>query len=171
MDFMHDGLIAGGKFRSFNVIDDYNREALNITLDTSITSKRVIRELDKLIEWRGKPERLRVDNGPEFSEQVRSFGHDYRPIDPFVLIPEKSEIQQKGAFNFLLQNVGGVRKRQLDRSLKTHTLKYRELLGYGLYQVLERPFEETMGLVVASYGSAWVVWQVFIIFLMINFQT
>jgi len=70
MDFMHDGLIAGGKFRSFNVIDDYNREALNITIDTSITSRRVIRELDKLIEWRGKPDRLRVDNGPEFVADV-----------------------------------------------------------------------------------------------------
>lgn len=66
MDFMHDGLINGVKFRSFNVIDDFNREALNITLDTSLTSKRVIRELEKLIEWRGKPLKLRVDNGPEF---------------------------------------------------------------------------------------------------------
>lgn len=66
MDFMHDGLINGKPFRSFNVIDDYNREALNITLDTSLTSARVIRELEKLIEWRGKPERIRVDNGPEF---------------------------------------------------------------------------------------------------------
>lgn len=66
MDFMHDGLISGKPFRSFNVIDDFNREALNITLDTSLTSSRVIRELEKLIEWRGKPEKIRVDNGPEF---------------------------------------------------------------------------------------------------------
>lgn len=66
MDFMHDGLINGKTFRSFNVIDDFNREALNITLDTSLTSSRVIRELEKVIEWRGKPEKIRVDNGPEF---------------------------------------------------------------------------------------------------------
>ena len=66
MDFVHDGLMQGRKFRSFNVIDDYNREALNLTIDTSISSKRVIRELDKLIAWRGKPDNLRVDNGPEF---------------------------------------------------------------------------------------------------------
>lgn len=70
MDFMHDGLINGVKFRSFNVIDDFNREALNVTLDMSLTSQRVIRELEKLIEWRGKPERLRVDNGPEFIAQA-----------------------------------------------------------------------------------------------------
>jgi len=59
-------LINGRSFRSFNVIDDFNREALNITLDTSLTSQRVIRELERLIDWRGKPEKLRVDNGPEF---------------------------------------------------------------------------------------------------------
>lgn len=66
MDFMHDGLINGVTFRSFNVIDDFNREALNITRDKSLTSQRVIRELEKLIEWRGQPEKIRVDNGPEF---------------------------------------------------------------------------------------------------------
>jgi putative transposase len=66
MDFMHDSLQFGKTFRSFNVIDDFNREALNITIDTSLNSKRVIRELSQLIDWRGKPEKIRVDNGPEF---------------------------------------------------------------------------------------------------------
>ena len=66
MDFMHDGLMSGKSFRSFNVLDDFNREALNITIDTSLTSRRVIRELNKLIDWRGKPENIRMDNGPEF---------------------------------------------------------------------------------------------------------
>lgn len=70
MDFMHDGLTNGIRFRSFNVIDDFNREALNISIDKSLTSHRVIRELEKLIEWRGKPEVLRVDNGPEFIAHV-----------------------------------------------------------------------------------------------------
>jgi putative transposase len=63
MDFMHDGLINGREFRCFNVVDDFNREALNITIETSITTRRVIKELETLISWRGKPEQLRVDNG------------------------------------------------------------------------------------------------------------
>ena len=72
MDFMHDGLFQGKAFRAFNVIDDFNREVLNITIDTSLTSERVKRELDRLIEWRGKPQFLRVDNGPEFIAQALS---------------------------------------------------------------------------------------------------
>ena len=52
------------------MIDDFNREALAISIDTSLTSLRVIRELTKIVEWRGKPERLRVDNGPEFIVQA-----------------------------------------------------------------------------------------------------
>jgi len=70
MDFVHDTLINGIKFRTLNIIDDFNREALDIVIDTSLSSKRIIRELDKLIEWRGKPERIRIDNGPEFTSFV-----------------------------------------------------------------------------------------------------
>lgn len=69
MDFMQDRLLNEAKLRTFNVIDDFGREALNITIDTSIRASYVTRELDKLIEWRGKPDRLRVDNGPEFIAQ------------------------------------------------------------------------------------------------------
>lgn len=66
MDFMHDTLINGCNFRTLNIIDDFNREALVIAIDTSINSKRVIRELEQLIAWRGIPDKIRVDNGPEF---------------------------------------------------------------------------------------------------------
>ena len=80
-DFMHDVLSNGVKFRSFNVIDDFNRECLNLTLDTSINSKRVIRELDKLIAWRGMPRRIRVDNGPEYISNAMAEWAEQRSIE------------------------------------------------------------------------------------------
>jgi len=69
MDFMHDQLTDGRTFRLFNVLDDFNREGLGIEADFSLRALRVIRALDQIIEWRGKPGRLRCDNGPEFISQ------------------------------------------------------------------------------------------------------
>jgi putative transposase len=65
-DFMSDTLYVGKRFRTFNVIDDFNREVLAIEIDTSITGKRLIRVFERLRLDRGLPETLRVDNGPEF---------------------------------------------------------------------------------------------------------
>ena len=51
MDFMHDQLGDDRNFRLFNVIDDFNREALGIVIDFSLPSERIIRALDQIIEW------------------------------------------------------------------------------------------------------------------------
>ena len=67
---MSDALATGRKYMAFNVMDDFNREALCIAVDTSLPAARVIRELEQLIEWRGKPDRLRMDNGREFIAQA-----------------------------------------------------------------------------------------------------
>ena len=69
MDFMHDRLLDGRSFRTFNVIDDYNREGLGIEVDLSLPALRVIRSLERIIEWRGKPMAIRCDNGPEYISQ------------------------------------------------------------------------------------------------------
>ncbi len=66
MDFMHDGLNDGRSFRLFNVIDDYNRQALTVEVDFSLPAGRVIRSLNQLIECRGKPVQVRCDNGHEY---------------------------------------------------------------------------------------------------------
>lgn len=70
MDFMSDSLVDGRSLRTFNVIDDYNREGLGIEVDLSLTSTRVIRSLENIIEWRGKPSAIRCDNGPEYIAQA-----------------------------------------------------------------------------------------------------
>lgn len=69
MDFMSDSLVDGRKIRTLNIIDDCNREVLAIEIDTSLSAKRVIRVLKRIIAWRGKPKVIRVDNGPEFTSK------------------------------------------------------------------------------------------------------
>lgn len=66
MDFMADRLEDIRAFRLLNVLDDFNREGLGIEVDFSLPSERVIRSLDRIIEWRGRPLAIRVDNGPEY---------------------------------------------------------------------------------------------------------
>jgi putative transposase len=66
-DFMSDALWDGRRFRTFNVIDDFNREALAVEIDTGISAKRVVRILEQIAHWRGFPARIRFDNGPELT--------------------------------------------------------------------------------------------------------
>jgi hypothetical protein len=66
MDFMHDQLEDGRSIRLLNVIDDFNREALGIEVDFSLPSHRAIRTLAQIMAWRGKPQVIRCDNGPEY---------------------------------------------------------------------------------------------------------
>lgn len=70
IDFMSDSLSDGRLLRTFNVLDDYNREGLAIDVDLSLPSVRVIRSLEQIIEWRGKPSAIRLDNGPEYIAQA-----------------------------------------------------------------------------------------------------
>lgn len=66
MDFMQDQLRDGRCVRLLNVLDDFNREGLGIEIDFSMPAQRVTRVLDNIIEWRGKPQEIRCDNGPEY---------------------------------------------------------------------------------------------------------
>lgn len=70
MDFMSDAFTDGRAFRLFNVVDDKTKEAVAMDVGTSLPSVRVIAALERAIEERGQPERIRLDNGPEFTSQV-----------------------------------------------------------------------------------------------------
>jgi len=65
LDFMHDTLNCGRRFRTLNIIDEGVRECLDIEIDTSLPAQRVVRVLERITEWRGLPKQLRLDNGPE----------------------------------------------------------------------------------------------------------
>lgn len=66
---MRDSIVGGRRFRTFNLIDDCTREVLAIEIDTSLSSKRIIRTLERVILDRGKPNIIRTDNGPEFTSK------------------------------------------------------------------------------------------------------
>ena len=69
LDFMSDSLSNGRAIRTLNILDDYNREALWIEVDTSLPAERVVRVLENLLLWRAAPKQIRMDNGPELISQ------------------------------------------------------------------------------------------------------
>jgi putative transposase len=69
LDFMSDSLANGRTFRTLNVIDDFNREALWIEVDTSLPAERVVQVLERLLFEQVAPKQIRMDNGPELIAQ------------------------------------------------------------------------------------------------------
>ncbi|PYF08224.1 integrase-like protein [Rhodobacter viridis] len=65
MDFMAERPGDGRQFRLLNLLDDCNREGLGIEVDFSLPVERVIPRLERIVEWRGKPGTIWVENGPD----------------------------------------------------------------------------------------------------------
>lgn len=112
MDFMTDSLVDGRRFRLLNVIDDYNRESLAVEVDTSLPAPRVIRVLERLMDFRGKPDVIRVDNGPEFISDKLKMWCDERNIRLQYIQPGKP-VQNA----FIERKNGSMRKELLDAYL------------------------------------------------------
>ena len=70
MDFTADALACGRAFRTLDIVDDFTRECLALEVDVSLPGARVVRVLERLVDLRGKPEVIVVDNGPEFAGRV-----------------------------------------------------------------------------------------------------
>jgi putative transposase len=89
VDFMSDSFASGQHFRTLNLIDDFNREALAIEIDTSLPTKRFIRVLEQLKECRGLPKEIRMDNGPEFIAKALENWAEKYGIDLVFIQPGK----------------------------------------------------------------------------------
>jgi putative transposase len=70
LDFVHDQMTDGRRFRILGVVDECTRECLALVADTSISGQRVARELSRIIAWRGKPEAILSDNGTELTSNA-----------------------------------------------------------------------------------------------------
>jgi len=87
MDFMSDALICGRRFRTFNVLDDYNRQALLIEPSFTLPAVYITQLLDQIAVIRGYPDRIRTDHGPEFESSqfkdwAKSHGIEHQFIQP-----------------------------------------------------------------------------------------
>ncbi|HAT3652543.1 TPA: IS3 family transposase [Raoultella ornithinolytica] len=92
VDFMHNALICGRRFRTFNVVDDFNREAIEIEIDLNIPAQRVIRVLDRIVANRGYPLQLRMDNGPEFiSLALAQWAEDHGAALEFISLGKPTQ--------------------------------------------------------------------------------
>lgn len=89
LDFVHDELASGSRFRVLNLVDDVTRECMAAVSDTSICGKRVVRELTDLIAVRGKPGMIVRDNGTELTSNAALEWCGNAKIDWHYTTPEK----------------------------------------------------------------------------------
>lgn len=149
VDFMSDSLQSGRTFRTFNVIDDFNREALVIEIDTSLPAGRVVRVLDALAAWRGYPQRLRSDNGPELiSQQLECWAEKHDVLLDFIEPGKPAQNAYIERFNRTY------REDVLDFYLFTSLAEAREVTEQWLeeYNAI-RPHESLGGMTPYQYAS------------------
>ncbi|MBB4252732.1 putative transposase [Rhizobium sp. BK008] len=89
LDFVSDQLTDGRRFRVLTVVDDCTRECLALVADTSLSGLRVARELDRIIEARGKPRMIVSDNGSEFTSNAILQWTDRGKVDWHYIAPGK----------------------------------------------------------------------------------
>lgn len=91
MDLMADQLADGRSFKMLNFLNDFNREGLGIEVDISLPALRAIRSLERLIEWRGRPLNICVDNGPENVSAARQLWASKHGIGLAYIQPGKPQ--------------------------------------------------------------------------------
>lgn len=124
MDFMSDTLWNGRRYRLLNVMDEFNREILDIEADTSLPASRVIQTLARICEWRGAPKTIRVDNGPEFiSTKLELWCEEQNITLDFIRPGKPTENARVERFN------GSFRREMLDCYIFHSLSEVREKVG------------------------------------------
>ena len=108
MDFLSDWVVGHGqqRVRVINIVDECSRKALWTEAHESISAKKLVDVLDKVVAWRGKPEYIRCDNGPEFiSEKLRDWAMN-NDIDLKFIQPGKP------SQNGIIERLNGTLRRE-----------------------------------------------------------
>ena len=150
---MSDALTDGRRFRTFNVIDDFNREGLCIEVDFSFPALRVIRVLERLICMYGKPTMIRLDNGPEFiSDSLDAWCERQQIILGFIQPGKPTQNAFIERFN------GSFRREILDAYLFTSLQQVRELSEDWLkIYNFERPHESLQDLTPMEFKEKYIL--------------
>ncbi|RXJ74169.1 IS3 family transposase, partial [Veronia nyctiphanis] len=140
LDFMHDTLYCGKRFRTLNVEDEATRECLAIEVDTSLPAGRVVRTLEHLKEERGLPKQLRVDNGPErISAQLTDWCETH---DVELVYIEPGKPQQNG---FVERFNGTFRREFLNAYLFESLEQVRDMAWIWMLDYNEERTHESLG--------------------------
>jgi putative transposase len=150
LDFVSDQMTDGRRFRILAVVDDCTRESLALVPDTSISGRRVARELDALIAWRGKPTTIVSDNGTEFTSNAILAWADERKVGWHYIAPGKP--QQNG---FIESFNGRLRDELLNETLFRSLPHARAVLeAWRRDYNHERPHSKLGWMTPAAYASA-----------------
>jgi len=128
LDFVSDALSDGRRFRILSVIDQYSRECLCLAVDSSLSGKRVIRELERVIIERGAPKTIISDNGTEFTSKAVLSWTGEKGVDWHYITPGKpSENGYTESFN------GSLRDECLNEHYFTSLRHAKDLIGEWKY--------------------------------------
>ncbi len=139
-DFMSDALWCGRRFRTFNVVDDFNREALAIEVDLNLPAERVVRVLERVASWRGYPQKLRLDNGPEMISIALAEWAEEKGVSLEFIRPGKP--MQNG---FIERFNRSYREAVLDMYLFRSLAEVREQSEYWITEYNEERPHESLG--------------------------
>ncbi len=146
---MSDALACGRRFRTFNVVDDFNREVLHIEVDTSINSPRLVRVFEQIKHDHGLPQVVRSDNGPEFLGEAFTSWLKVNGVAIQYIQPGKPN---QNAFIERFNRT--FREEVLDQHLFTRLDDIREATHWWMIDYNEqRPHDSLGGLTPAEYRN------------------
>lgn len=139
-DFMSDALWCGRRFRTFNIVDDFNREILGIDIDMNLQARRIIRTLDRIAIRRGYPAKLRVDNGPELTSVLMAEWADTHDVKLEFIQPGKPT---QNAFIERFNRT--YREEVLDMYIFRHLSEVRNITDQWITEYNEKRPHESLG--------------------------